>query len=117
SSESNVAIPEQGNEYTLKIDYDGTTISADVNGDSLFDSVSFDEKLEKLIEHPEAVKLGQYGEENSQVLIELSKSSEENGEMEDDESENDENNDTTPPGDSDWEEEIGRASCRERGRR
>lgn len=71
-----VAIPQPGNEYTIKVEYSGTTLKAALNGKDLFGEIKLDDAAANLVDAPEALKLGQYGEENSQVLLGLEKSSE-----------------------------------------
>ncbi|WP_257215888.1 endo-alpha-N-acetylgalactosaminidase family protein [Fredinandcohnia onubensis] len=67
--------PEQGKEYTLKIEYSGSTMDVTLNGENLFGgTVTLASDVEKLIHAPEALKLGKYGGENTQVLLELDES-------------------------------------------
>ncbi|GHI00005.1 endo-alpha-N-acetylgalactosaminidase family protein [Neobacillus kokaensis] len=64
-------LPQPGNEYKIKIDYNGATISATLNGTILFDKVTLNDAVKNLYDAPEAIKLGRYGTQDSQVLMEI----------------------------------------------
>lgn len=65
-----VDIPEPGNSYTIEIDYEGNELSAELDGEDLFGGkITLDESVEVLYSYPEALKLGRYGDEDSQTLI------------------------------------------------
>lgn len=98
-------LPELGQEYTLKVEYTETTLKASLNDKDLFGIVELDEAASNLVDAPEALKLGRFGEEDAQVLIELGESSEgptepeEPGDGEEPEEPEDPNT-----GDNGWEE-------------
>ncbi|MBD1221214.1 endo-alpha-N-acetylgalactosaminidase family protein [Virgibacillus halodenitrificans] len=64
-----VALPQPGKEYTLKIDYDGTALNASLNGKDLFGNVQLNEAVANLTTQPEALRLGKYGDQDTKVLI------------------------------------------------
>ncbi|WP_425412130.1 endo-alpha-N-acetylgalactosaminidase family protein [Neobacillus massiliamazoniensis] len=70
-----VALPDMGTEHTIKIEYDQTHLSVTLDGKDLFGQVTLSDKVNNLFDGKEAVKLGQYGNENSQVLIEMKNTS------------------------------------------
>lgn len=65
------ALPEKGSGNTIKIGYDGVKMTAEYNGADLFGQVTLPEAAGNLLDGKEAVKLGRFGSDNSQVLIEL----------------------------------------------
>lgn len=67
----NVDNPAAGTEHTIKIDYDQTNFSVTLDGQDLFGHVSLPEAANNLVDGKEAIRLGQWGSENSQVLIDL----------------------------------------------
>ncbi|CQR47234.1 Endo-alpha-N-acetylgalactosaminidase precursor [Paraliobacillus sp. PM-2] len=69
-----VPLPVPGNEYTIKIDYSGATLDVTLNGEDLFGTVNLDESAESLVDAKEAIKLGQFGNQNSQILFEIGES-------------------------------------------
>ncbi|CQR47250.1 Endo-alpha-N-acetylgalactosaminidase precursor [Paraliobacillus sp. PM-2] len=71
-----VSLPEPGNEYTLKVDYSGTSLNVSLNDEDLFGPVDLNEDVTNLVDFPEALKLGRYGSDNTQMLIQLGETSE-----------------------------------------
>lgn len=66
-----VSLPEVGTEHAIKINYQGTTLNVTLNGKDLFGEVNLADKANNLTNAKGAIKLGAYGLENSQILIEL----------------------------------------------
>jgi endo-alpha-N-acetylgalactosaminidase len=66
-----VSLPEVGTEHAIKINYQGTTLNVTLDGKDLFGEVDLDDKANNLTNAKGAIKLGAYGLENSQILIEL----------------------------------------------
>ncbi|GGJ98298.1 hypothetical protein GCM10007063_20740 [Lentibacillus kapialis] len=71
------ALPQPGDEYTLKVDYDGTTMNASLDGNDLFGEVNLADTVGNLTDSPEALRLGKYYEQHTNVLVELENNTEE----------------------------------------
>src|SRR5699024_5621689 len=71
------ALPQPGEEYTLHVDYSGTTMNVTLDGNDLFGTVDLDEAVTNLTDAPEALRLGKYGNQHTKVLVEVGRSPEE----------------------------------------
>src|SRR5699024_7984261 len=62
-------LPQKGESTDIEINYNELDVEVTLNGEELFD-FSFNDDVSALFDEKSALKLGQYGQENSQFLIE-----------------------------------------------